>query len=83
MESENRERKRKKHYWLIMERGGVGYIIGNIVTKRELQEYLNGYGDYRELDIDEIFEALLNAKSIRKIFDETIVIHFVIESGEK
>jgi hypothetical protein len=78
---------RKKHYWLVMYRGGVGYILGNFLeSKRQLREYLSGgfpdkYED-REIEIDEIFDALLLSKSVRKVKvgdEELIIIHFVSE----
>jgi hypothetical protein len=77
---------RKKHYWLVIDAavsdGTTGFIIGNIArSKRELKEYLSGEDDFRELKIEEIFEALSNAKSIRKTDDGLIIIHWIVEGG--
>jgi hypothetical protein len=78
---------RKKHYWLVIDAavtdGKTGFLSGNVVkSRKELKEYLEGEGDYRVLDIEELFIALSEAKSIRKTDDGLIIIHFVVE-GDK
>ena len=81
--------KKKKHYWLVMYRGGVGYILGSFLeSKRQLKEYLEGSLKYedREIEIDEIFDALLLSKSVRKVKvgdEELVIIHFVSEGDQK
>jgi hypothetical protein len=76
---------RKKHYWLVMFRGGVDYILGSFLkSRRELKKYLDGDFEFedREIGIDEIFDALLLSKSVRKTKigdEELIIIHFVVE----
>ena len=78
--------KKKKHYWLVLHRGGVGYILGCFLeSRRQLLEYLSGgfpnkYED-REIEIDEIFDALLLSKSVKRQ-GKLIIIHFV-EGNEK
>ena len=73
-----------------MYRAGVGSIFGSFLeSRRQLLEYLSGgfpnkYED-REIEIDEIFDALLLSKSVRKTKignGELIIIHFV-EGDEK
>ena len=82
--------KKRKHYWLVLYKGGIGYILGCFLeSKRQLKEYLSGgypdrYED-REIEVDEIFDALLLSKSVRKTNignGELIIIHFV-EGNEK
>jgi hypothetical protein len=81
---------RKKHYWLVLYRGGPNYIIGSFLeSKRQLKEYLDGSLEYedREIEIDEIFDALLLSKSVKKTKvgdEELIIIHFITpQEGEK
>jgi hypothetical protein len=72
-----------------MSRGGPSYIIGSFLkSKRELKRYLNGDVEFedREIEVDEIFDALLLSKSVRKTKigdEELVIIHFVSEGDQK
>jgi hypothetical protein len=73
-------KKRRKHWWLCVYKCSNGVFGSFLGSKRELDEYLSGSLKYedREIEADEIIDALLKSVSVRRIkARRLVIIHFV------
>jgi hypothetical protein len=72
--------RRKKHWWLCVYESDGGVYGSFLGSRKMLNEYLSGSTRYedREVEANEIVNALLKSVSVRKVTNRNLVIiHFV------